>query len=143
MIILQREIISYSYIHFTESISFTTLVNCTNVDLVGDGFCDDLTNNMECNYDGGDCCGINIKNQYCSECQCLEETTTTTITTTITTMTTATPTSSTTTSANIVRTKQESWNPPYISHLGWYLGSLWHHFQSPKSKISEICVFRH
>ena len=45
--------------------------------------------------------------------------------------------------ANISRTKQESWNPPYISHLGWYLGSLWHHFQSPKSKISEICVFRH
>ena len=30
--------------------------------------------------------------------------------------------------ANIVRIKQESWNFPYISHLGWYLGSLWHHF---------------
>ena len=45
--------------------------------------------------------------------------------------------------ANILRIKEKSWNPPYISHLGWYLGSLWHHFQSPKSKISEICVFRH
>ena len=27
---------------------------------------------MECNYDGGDCCGDNVNRQYCSECQCLE-----------------------------------------------------------------------
>ena len=25
---------------------------------------------MECNYDGGDCCGSNINTQYCVECQC-------------------------------------------------------------------------
>ena len=30
--------------------------------------------------------------------------------------------------AYILRIKEKSWNPPYISHLGWYLGSLWHHF---------------
>ena len=43
--------------------------------------------------------------------------------------------------ANIARIKQECWNPPYISHLGWYLGSLFNHFQSPKSKIAKIVIF--
>ena len=38
---------------------------------IGDGICDDLTNNMECNYDGGDCCLDPINDLYCSECQCL------------------------------------------------------------------------
>ena len=37
---------------------------------VGDGFCDDETNTAECNYDGGDCCGISVDTQYCSECTC-------------------------------------------------------------------------
>ena len=37
--------------------------------LVGNGFCNDDTNNVECNYDGGDCCE-NVKTDYCSECNC-------------------------------------------------------------------------
>ena len=40
---------------------------------IGDGYCDDLTNNRECKYDGGDCCGSYINTQFCSECQCLGE----------------------------------------------------------------------
>ena len=43
---------------------------CVNPDWIGDSYCDDSTNNMECNYDGGDCCGPNINTQYCVECQC-------------------------------------------------------------------------
>ena len=39
---------------------------------VGDGFCNDGTNNPECNYDGGDCCGSCVVKQFCSYCQCLE-----------------------------------------------------------------------
>ena len=40
--------------------------------MIGDGFCDDETNNQECNFDGGDCCGsCNIKS-HCSECVCLQ-----------------------------------------------------------------------
>ena len=53
----------------------TTLIiiaGCVNPGWVGDGYCDDTTNNMVCNYDGGDCCGSNINTQYCSECQCLD-----------------------------------------------------------------------
>lgn len=38
---------------------------------VGDGYCNDETNNEECNYDGGDCCGSCINTLYCSECQCV------------------------------------------------------------------------
>ena len=36
----------------------------------GDGYCDDVINNQECNYDGGDCCGGNVNTDYCDECFC-------------------------------------------------------------------------
>ena len=26
----------------------------------GDGICDDINNNLECGYDGNDCCGPNV-----------------------------------------------------------------------------------
>ena len=37
---------------------------------VGDGFCDDANNIEECDYDGGDCCGINVQNNFCVNCTC-------------------------------------------------------------------------
>ena len=37
---------------------------------IGDGFCDDANNIEECNYDGGDCCGINVQNNFCVNCTC-------------------------------------------------------------------------
>ena len=52
--------------------SLNFLLGCTNPAWVGDGYCDDVTNNMECNYDGGDCCLDPVNTQYCSECQCLD-----------------------------------------------------------------------
>merc|ERR1712048_995975 len=36
----------------------------------GDGNCDDDNNNCGCAYDGGDCCGSNVKTTYCKECAC-------------------------------------------------------------------------
>ena len=53
----------------------TTAVFCTaNQNFIGDGYCDDQTNNEECGYDGGDCCmadgAINL--EYCNDCLCLE-----------------------------------------------------------------------
>ena len=39
--------------------------------MVGDGFCNDEANHLECNYDGGDCCGPCVVKQYCSDCECL------------------------------------------------------------------------
>ena len=41
--------------------------------LVGDGYCHDLTNNHDCNFDGGDCCGPCINTKYCQDCQCIGE----------------------------------------------------------------------
>ena len=32
--------------------------------MVGDGICNDETNNLECNYDGGDCCGPALSCKY-------------------------------------------------------------------------------
>ena len=40
---------------------------------IGDGFCDDQANNIECNFDGDDCCGDNVQTDYCSVCQCLSD----------------------------------------------------------------------
>ena len=38
--------------------------------LVGNGFCNDETNNPYCSYDGGDCCGPCLNVDQCSECVC-------------------------------------------------------------------------
>jgi hypothetical protein len=38
--------------------------------LVGNGFCNNETNNADCNYDGGDCCATNVNTTACSECVC-------------------------------------------------------------------------
>ena len=40
---------------------------------IGDDYCDDINNNIDCNFDGGDCCGANVNTYYCDECLCLEE----------------------------------------------------------------------
>ena len=39
---------------------------------IGDGYCQDYNNNLDCTYDGGDCCGSNVNTDYCDECLCLE-----------------------------------------------------------------------
>ena len=41
-------------------------------DWKGDGYCDDENNNSECDWDGGDCCGLDVDTSFCTECACLE-----------------------------------------------------------------------
>ena len=50
-------------------ICFECTCQCQNLHLVSNGFCNDDTNNPECNYDDGDCC-VNVKTDYCSACLC-------------------------------------------------------------------------
>ena len=38
--------------------------------LVGNGYCNDITNNENCDYDGGDCCGSCLNTENCTECVC-------------------------------------------------------------------------
>ncbi len=40
---------------------------------VGDGYCDDETNIVECGYDGGDCCLSQVVTSYCDICECLDD----------------------------------------------------------------------
>ena len=54
------------------SIQVTTTGPGCNVGWTGDNYCDDINNNMECGYDGGDCCGCDVNTDYCTECQCLD-----------------------------------------------------------------------
>ena len=43
---------------------------CANPTYKGDGFCDDEANNLDCDYDGGDCCLDEINDSYCTDCWC-------------------------------------------------------------------------
>ena len=55
----------------TEIHTYTNFfLGCGNVTLVGNGFCNDETNNANCNYDGGDCCAMIANISSCSECAC-------------------------------------------------------------------------
>ena len=38
--------------------------------MIGDGYCDDETNNFDCNFDGGDCCTVCVNTDYCLDCVC-------------------------------------------------------------------------
>ena len=38
---------------------------------IGDNFCDDMTNNPECGFDGGDCCKPYSNMNFCSDCICI------------------------------------------------------------------------
>ena len=44
----------------------------THPDWIGDGYCDDETNNAGCMFDGGDCCGTNPNTLFCNQCICYE-----------------------------------------------------------------------
>ena len=70
----------YAKIHVSESNCSTNITTkeCEFSYYVGDGYCDDVTNNAICDYDGGDCCGTNINTCCCTQCQCLDPTFTTT-----------------------------------------------------------------
>ena len=39
----------------------------------GDAFCHDEFNTPGCGFDGGDCCGPNVQERYCSQCKCFQE----------------------------------------------------------------------
>ena len=47
------------------------LENGGTPDWIGDGFCDDLNNNKDCEFDGGDCCGLSAKRVFCVKCNCI------------------------------------------------------------------------
>ena len=71
------------------------MLGCTtNPSWVADGYCDDVTNNAECNYDGGDCCLDPVNTQYCSECICIDD------------GTTDSPTSGTTSTSGTLKTER-------------------------------------
>ena len=46
-------------------------LGCLQLSWVGDRYCDDDTNTIECNFDGGDCCGPDVKTELCTDCQCI------------------------------------------------------------------------
>ena len=49
------------------------MMNSSSNPLVGNGYCNDETNNEGCNFDSGDCCGPCISTDDCIECLCLDQ----------------------------------------------------------------------
>merc|ERR1712021_244340 len=51
-------------------------IECVGVNQwIGDNYCDDVNNNPECDFDGGDCCQeapANGWDQYCEDCECFD-----------------------------------------------------------------------
>ena len=45
-------------------------IACQFPTLIGDGFCHDYNNNRHCSFDGGDCCGPCVNEEFCTECKC-------------------------------------------------------------------------
>ena len=43
-----------------------------NYKQINNGICNDVNNNKDCFWDGGDCCGDNVVMAECSSCECLE-----------------------------------------------------------------------
>ena len=52
--------------------TYFIISDCNNPSFVGDGYCDDDTNNVDCEFDKGDCCGSLILTQYCHFCDCTQ-----------------------------------------------------------------------
>ena len=55
--------------------SSTSSTGGCNSEWIDDNFCDDINNNMDCSYDGGDCCascGDVVNTLFCSACTCLD-----------------------------------------------------------------------
>ena len=50
----------------------TSSCGLTTGDQQNDDYCDDENNNSGCNWDGGACCGDNVKKNYCYDCECLD-----------------------------------------------------------------------
>ena len=50
----------------------TTPSGVCNQGWIGDGYCDNINNNLDCTYDGGDYCLDYVNEDYCEECLCLE-----------------------------------------------------------------------
>jgi len=52
----------------------TTTTGCGSPQWAKDQFCDDENNNVDCNFDGGDCCFNDHGgwDTYCEDCECLE-----------------------------------------------------------------------
>ena len=74
MIYIKKLLVAFSTIKNQLSIGlwlFIPFVVCPFEHWKSDGLCDDVNNNKDCEYDGGDCCGGDNVNQYCVNCKCL------------------------------------------------------------------------
>ena len=54
---------------FSKTLIFSDPVCDGMIEFLADGFCDDVNNNVECYFDGGDCC-FDVYTYFCDDCHC-------------------------------------------------------------------------
>ena len=64
---------TYYYSDTTSGLNPYSNCEITLVSWIGDGVCDDHTNNQDCNFDGGDCCQNLDYFDHCIDCCCHQD----------------------------------------------------------------------
>ena len=72
--ILTGQICECITISFCLLFYYSFVLDCNQPTLIGDGYCNDEVNILDCGYDGGDCCGSCINTDLCTNCSCLGST---------------------------------------------------------------------
>ena len=68
--VYQEKDISTTPTFQNSDLKVNTETNCKVEPLVGDGYCDDEANNVECDYDLDDCCQAESDRSSCTNCTC-------------------------------------------------------------------------
>ena len=50
-----------------------SVTDCSQPSLTKNGYCNDQSNKAECFFDGGDCCGICVNTDFCTNCSCIDD----------------------------------------------------------------------
>merc|ERR1712001_732894 len=59
IVVIASALSSWSY-DVSKDVSNQDDTECELFSLIGDGVCDDIVNNLKCNFDNGDCCKNNL-----------------------------------------------------------------------------------
>ena len=61
-----------SFISSSTSVNLIWSQNNFRPQYKGNGYCNDENNFAACEYDGGDCCGDEVKTKWCNDCLCVD-----------------------------------------------------------------------
>ena len=70
---IRHQSLCLRYALLKQDVGTVFVKGCKYPELVSDGYCNDETNNIHCNFDGGDCCYSCVSKAFCKDCLCLTD----------------------------------------------------------------------